>query len=544
MTNLINQNQTENNLEKLEGNSEQKEQFDKNSREFQDKYEQKLKNILPEDLVKKISGSFELNWDIENIIDNLKNNGLSPDSINFIKNNINDNISIPKEKLNQIAQELDNSSNEKNLDLRLWDIIWKATRKAEESENDDLFNKVMEARKIQQNWNANEKSRVLIEIENLLSWNKKIEESIKIENTNEEKKSEENFSKNNENQVQTLAEVWVESEDTWNEKWYFEEGLIIWDMFSKDKQPESNDYGNIQVEQKQNIFQKWSDFLKWNNLENNNKNQESQEKWNSEFSPILENLKNIWEISNEQFQKINKDLWWKNSEEQQNIFRNFIDKLPNSDNKTNILQNFNKNKENVTEENFDKTLFSSDIKWKVELDKSIWWLETMLAENYIYIWNKESWQEKNKEDSINSVMEVTKNKLIKSKSTDFKNNNAELISEISTEKNLNVKYQKLKKLYKEWLKEDAKAWWKKWKEEMDRKKENLIWEYKETLENIKKAQENWNKEELDKLNKQKEKIEQEAKQTQNTIEELDKITKETDLDIWNSISEENNTKKE
>lgn len=519
-------------------NPEQKEQFDKNSQEFKSKYEQKLKNILPEDLVWKISGSFELSWDINSQIINLKNNWLSEESINFIKNYLNENISIPKDKLDQITKEIENFSSEKNLDFRFWNVIWKASRKAEETNNDELFNKVIEARNIQKNWNLNEKAKILIELENIiLRWDNNF---LSEEKNNLSWNEIWNFEQK-ENNYQTLSEVWVENEDVWNDKWVFEEWALTWDLLSKDKQPESNDYWNIKVEKKETLLQKWLNILK-PKVENNWEKLEKQENFsetNWEYFSILENLSNLWEISEEQFNSINKDLSWKSSQEQKSIFKNFIEKLPDSENKTNILENFNENKEKITEENFDKSTFSNDLKWKIDLDKSIWWLELMLAENYIYMWNKDSWQEKNITQNLNSSMEVTKAKIIKSKSVDFKNNNAELISEISSEKNLDVKYQKLKQLYKEGLKEDAKAWWTKWKEEMDRKKEDLIWQYRETLEKIKEAEKSWNKEELEKLNKQKLQIEKEAKETQDLIEELDKITKETDLDVWVILSENN-----
>ena len=47
---------------------EKKEEFDKNLNEFNSKYSKKLENVLPEDILKKVSGSFESSWNIENTI--------------------------------------------------------------------------------------------------------------------------------------------------------------------------------------------------------------------------------------------------------------------------------------------------------------------------------------------------------------------------------------------------------------------------------------------------------------------------------------------
>lgn len=478
-------------------NPEQKEQFDKNIKEFKNKYEQKLKNILPEGLVWKISGSFELSWDLNKQIENLKNEWLSEDPINSIKNFLNNNISISKENLDKINQELNDFSNKKNLDMKLWDLIWKATRIAEGSENDDLFDKVIEARKVQQNWSLKEKNKIIEDLE----WFVK-----ELDNNSSQEIQEENL---------------VEDVDSWNDKWFFEEWIVTWDFFSKDNQVESNDYWNVK-----------------------SKNNENFSEVNWEYFPLLENLKNSWDISKESFDSVNKDLSSKSGQDKIDFFKSFIQKLPNSENKENILKKFDNKNETITEENFENTDFAKDVWKNLNLDKSIWWLELILAENYININDKNNSKEKNTEKNIEMTLEISKNKIVKSKSVDFKNNNAELIWEISQEKDLNKKYWKLKQLYKEWLKEDAKSGWKKWKEEMERKKEDLIWQYKEVLEQIKKLEKIWNKEELEKLNKEKQKIEQEAKEAQNLIKELEKIAKETDLDIWKDLQENNNTKKE
>ena len=127
MVNLFANN--DNNQEKKEKNNfeiwtnpEQKEQFDKNAKDFQEKYSQKLKNILPEDIFKKLSGSFELNWNIDKTIDSLKDSWLSEKSVDLIKSNLKQNVDISKENLDEINKEIKEFSEKKDLDIKLWDF--------------------------------------------------------------------------------------------------------------------------------------------------------------------------------------------------------------------------------------------------------------------------------------------------------------------------------------------------------------------------------------------------------------------------------------
>lgn len=523
---------------------EKKEEFDKNLNEFNSKYSKKLENVLPEDILKKVSGSFEYSWNIENTISNLKNDWLSEKNIESLKKYLIENKELSSEDLKNIKEEFENFKDNKNLDLKLWNLIWKAVKEAEKNDNDELFSKIKEFKNIQQNWNLEEKQNLVSELEwNFSEENKKEniqfeEKTNKVDNVfqwnpqNNEKNNDIEFDSNtvlekkeevkdNKNQkIQEKKENWVDDVDVWNEEGYFENWLIIWDTFSKDKWWESNDYWNE------------NNYLTKEDLEQNN--WENQEKifsdLNWEYSPILEDLKSKWEINNEDFEKFQKDLASTPSDKKQDKFLNIIEKLPNSENKENLLNKF-KNQENVTEENFEKTQMFQDSKWKIDFDKSVWWLETMVAKNYVFTWSKEKSEDQNKIESLNTALEVSKSKIVNSKSKDFKNNNAELISEITKETNPDKKYQKLKELYKEGLKEDAKAGWKKWTEEIESRKNNLKWEYKKILEEISKNQKNWNEQELEKLNKQKQKIEDEAKDISKLQEELDQIIKETDLDF-------------
>lgn len=523
---------------------EKKEEFDKNLNEFNSKYSKKLENVLPEDILKKVSGSFESSWNIENTISNLKNDWLSEKNIESLKKYLIENKELSSEDLKNIKEEFENFKDNKNLDLKLWNLIWKAVKEAEKNDNDEFFSKIKEFKNIQQNWNLEEKQNLVSELEwNFSEENKKEniqfeEKTNKVDNVfqwnpqNNEKNNDIEFDSNtvlekkeevkdNKNQkIQEKKENWVDDVDVWNEEGYFENWLIIWDTFSKDKWWESNDYWNE------------NNYLTKEDLEQNN--WENQEKifsdLNWEYSPILEDLKSKWEINNEDFEKFQKDLASTPSDKKQDKFLNIIEKLPNSENKENLLNKF-KNQENVTEENFEKTQMFQDSKWKIDFDKSVWWLETMVAKNYVFTWSKEKSEDQNKIESLNTALEVSKSKIVNSKSKDFKNNNAELISEITKETNPDKKYQKLKELYKEGLKEDAKAGWKKWTEEIESRKNNLKWEYKKILEEISKNQKNWNEQELEKLNKQKQKIEDEAKDISKLQEELDQIIKETDLDF-------------
>lgn len=523
---------------------EKKEEFDKNLNEFNSKYSKKLENVLPEDILKKVSGSFESTWNIENTISNLKNDWLSEKNIESLKKYLIENKELSSEDFKNIKEEFENFKDNKNLDLKLWNLIWKAVKEAERNDNDELFSKIKKFKNIQQNWNLEEKQNLLSELEwNFSEENKKeniqFEEKInKVDNVfqwnpqNNEKNNDIEFDSNtvlekkeevkdNKNQkIQEKKENWVDDVDVWNEEGYFENWLIIWDTFSKDKLWESNDYWNE------------NNYLTKEDLEQNN--WENQEKifsdLNWEYYPILEDLKSKWEINNEDFEKFQKDLASTPSDKKQDKFLNIIEKLPNSENKENLLNKF-KNQENITEENFEKTQMFQDSKWKIDFDKSVWWLETMVAKNYVFTWSKEKTEDQNKIESLNTALEVSKSKIVNSKSKDFKNNNAELISDITKETNPDKKYQKLKELYKEGLKEDAKAGWKKWTEEIESRKNNLKWEYKKILEEISKNQKNWNELELEKLNKQKQKIEAEAKDISKLQEELDQIIKETDLDF-------------
>lgn len=535
LTNIPDQNQA--NTIEVWANPEQKEQFDKNRQEFEDKYEQKLKNILPENIFKKISGSFELNWNIDSTVNSLKDSWISEDSIALIKNFLNNDVTISKENLDKINNEITEFSNWKNLDMKLWDLIWKTVQMAEQNENDKIFDLAQKARQIQQNGTIEQKSSIIAELETNL-WNDDLNKTFLQKDPEIQEKQQKQETQENIIPSPESSEEFVEN-DTWK--------VEIWDYESDSQLEESSLFWNTQEIENEKLDNSQATENVWNTEEKPESKQTTDySSINWEFFPILENLKNDQSITNEQFEKINKDLASASWQEKTDKFLNSIEDIPNSESKENILKRFKK-PEPVTEENFDKTAFSDDLKWKIDLDKSVWWLETMLAENYIYLPNKESWQEQNREKSLNTSMDVTLNKIINNKTNEFKQNNAELIWNIKQESNLNVKYQLLKKLYKNSLLEDAKYGWKKWAEELNHKKSALKERYKQILEEIAKTQKNSNQEEknqkMQELQKDREKIEKEAKEIWDFEKELGNVEAEVSWLSWwkNDKLQQNNS---
>ena len=535
LTNIPDQNQA--NTIEVWANPEQKEQFDKNRQEFEDKYEQKLKNILPENIFKKISGSFELNWNIDSTVNSLKDSWISEDSIALIKNFLNNDVTISKENLDKINNEITEFSNWKNLDMKLWDLIWKTVQMAEQNENDKIFDLAQKARQIQQNGTIEQKSSIIAELETNL-WNDDLNKTFLQKDPEIQEKQQKQETQENIIPSPESSEEFVEN-DTWK--------VEIWDYESDSQLEESSLFWNTQEIENEKLDNSQATENVWSTEEKPESKQTTDySSINWEFFPILENLKNDQSITNEQFEKINKDLASASWQEKTDKFLNSIEDIPNSESKENILKRFKK-PEPVTEENFDKTAFSDDLKWKIDLDKSVWWLETMLAENYIYLPNKESWQEQNREKSLNTSMDVTLNKIINNKTNEFKQNNAELIWNIKQESNLNVKYQLLKKLYKNSLLEDAKYGWKKWAEELNHKKSALKERYKQILEEIAKTQKNSNQEEknqkMQELQKDREKVEKEAKEIWDFEKELGNVEAEVSWLSWwkNDKLQQNNS---
>ncbi|RKW21067.1 hypothetical protein D8B46_08310 [Candidatus Gracilibacteria bacterium] len=526
MVNLFTNN--DNNKEKKEKNNfeigtnpEQKEQFDKNAKDFQEKYSQKLKNILPEEIFKKLSGNFELNGNIDKTIDSLKDSGLSEKSVDLIKSNLKQNIDISKENLQEINKEIKEFSEKKDLDIKLGDLIGKVSKMAENTENDDLFDSATQAREIQKNGSPEEKTGMITKLESLIS-NKNSQNLTNGENIVTEEKNIQEKPEKTETVEQSLQ---YDGEDK------YEESLLFGNQFAE----------------KEDILE-----------QNNGAEKLDFSEANGEYFPILKNLNDNGDISKENFDKVNQDLASLSGQEKTDKFVNSIDKIvQNKEVKNGILEKF-KNSEPVNSENFDKTPFSAAANGKLDIDKSVGGLETMLAENYIYLPNKENGQEKNTEKSLEMTLEVATNKIVKNKTEEFKNNNSELISDIKKENNLDAKYKLLKKLYEASLLEDAKYGGKKGAEEMNQKKDSLKQRYQEMLLEKQKADKNPNEVEkqkkLQELQKIEQEIIQEAKNVENFEKELEKIEAnvsslsggKTDYSPENSINKEPNqtTKKD
>lgn len=262
-------------------------------------------------------------------------------------------------------------------------------------------------------------------------------------------------------------------------------------------------------------------------------------KSNSPYFPLLQRLNSVWEISKEQFEESVRDINTMSKQESINYFLSIADNIDNKDIRENIVGSFENNKE-IDESNFEETDFFKD-SWELEIDIDnwVWGLEIMLAKNYISIPDQE-WKTDKKID-LEQSMDITINSIITNNSKDFEQNNWILISELRSETNLNNKYQLLKTLYKEDLKEDAKIWWKKWLEETRLKKQSLKNRAKkisEELESLKKTQDSKEKEKKQQdLNMQKQDIIDEANWVDNFEVEI------TSLSWWkmDKSSESNET---
>lgn len=219
---------------------------------------------------------------------------------------------------------------------------------------------------------------------------------------------------------------------------------------------------------------------------------QSTESWNekieshledSPYFPILKRLENSWEIDSQNFETFSKMLESSTSKEQEKkIFLNIIKNLPSNEIAKNILSTFD-NREKVTPENFEQTEFAHHIsQLEIKTDNGIGGLEIMMAEKYISIpneeWELDIWAD------IELVMDISLNTILEWASEDFKKKNAELIGEIRMEKDINMKYGLLKKLYKEDLKRDAQLWWKKWLIEIEMKKKSLQEKAKKLTQDI------------------------------------------------------------
>lgn len=233
----------------------------------------------------------------------------------------------------------------------------------------------------------------------------------------------------------------------------------------------------------------------------------------SQYFPNLKSLYESWHIDSETFIKTTEALDESKPDEEVDIFLKVVNKLSDSSVRESLIK-WLENKEEINENNFEKTEFFKDSKeLNIDLDSWIWWLELMLARNYISINNVDGTQDKTRD--LSKSMDTSLNEILKNSSNDFKKQNWPLITEIKSEKSLNRKYSLLKDLYKEDLKRDAILWGKKSNEEIKRKKISLIEKAKDISEKIKEAQnikdDKQKNQEIERLNLEKQKIIEEWK---------------------------------
>lgn len=249
-------------------------------------------------------------------------------------------------------------------------------------------------------------------------------------------------------------------------------------------------------------MQQWAKIaLYWESVEQENQNSIDKLDGDSKYFPNLKALYESWHIDAETFIKTSEKLEEAKPDEELEIFVKVVNNLSDTSVRDSIIK-WLENKQEINEYNFDKTEFAKDSKTlNLDLDKGVWWLELMLARNYISINNVDWTQDKTRD--LSKSMDTTLNEILKNSSLDFRKQNWPLISEIKSEKNLDRKYILLKELYKEDLKRDAILWGKKWIDEINRKKYNLMEKAKEINEKINEAQkitdENQKKKELWKL---------------------------------------------
>lgn len=212
-----------------------------------------------------------------------------------------------------------------------------------------------------------------------------------------------------------------------------------------------------------------------NQKEQTEKQAEQEQYKDNPNYPILERLEQY--VPREQFEEAMKKFQeTKDKEEAKQVVLELANNIPDPKAKEKYVALLEWKKEIIDENNFENTEFSKDAKTvDIELDKWIWGLEIMLAENYVSV-PVENWEqnvEQSKEADMKSTMELVTNNVMEGQSSDFRKRNWELIQNIREADTLQKKYDLLKDLYKDSLKEDAKKWWKKTEKEIFSKKESL-----------------------------------------------------------------------
>lgn len=265
---------------------------------------------------------------------------------------------------------------------------------------------------------------------------------------------------------------------------------------------------NATPERTSNMQREIREWLYWSKEDSINKLD-----WDSQYFPNLKTLYESWHIDKDTFIKTAEALDEAKLDEELDVFLKVVNKLSDSNVRDSLIK-WLENKDEINENNFEKTEFFKDSKeLDIDLDAWIGWLELMLARNYISINNVDGTQDKTRD--LSKSMDTSLNEILKNSSNDFKKQNWPLITEIKSEKSLNRKYSLLKDLYKEDLKRDAILWGKKSNEEIKRKKISLIEKAKDISEKIKEAQnikdDKQKNQEIERLNLEKQKIIEEWK---------------------------------
>lgn len=246
----------------------------------------------------------------------------------------------------------------------------------------------------------------------------------------------------------------------------------------------------------------------WTNQEELDNKENLELTSDSPFHPLLKNLKESWHITEENFLKHVDEINSLSYDESKWIILSIVSTISDSEVRSNVLNSFDSESE-INEESFEKTDFYRDSQeLSINMNKWVWWLELMLAKNYISIpdleWNKDITKD------ISLSIDITTNSIIKNNSVDFKKQNWALIDEIRSETNLINKYKLLKDLYKNDLKHDAIHWWDKAKKEINSNKSSLIKSAETLNQKIIDAKKITNQEErekkIEKLNLEKQKI--------------------------------------
>ena len=215
----------------------------------------------------------------------------------------------------------------------------------------------------------------------------------------------------------------------------------------------------------------------------NSKEKESLELFeNSPYFPVLKDLRNNSQISGEKYNETMSELSKATTQDEKTIVTNTINSIDDKQIK-NQMNDFINQGNNITKENFETSPLALDQKsiW-IEFE-NIWWLESLLANNYFSIPNKD-WELDKKQD-FNRSIDISLNEIIQWNDKNFKKTNATLIWKIRWTSNLEYKYDLMKDLHKKELQNDSKYFKRNEKQRRQKSKENIIKELNTLQEEFK-----------------------------------------------------------